>query len=160
MGKSQSSHGLGGAIVVDLINPHSDVWKKGKTIQIRTTDQCIESFIVETKGKVSNRIILKIDKIDHIDLLKGLLPCEVWLKREEFSPLAEDEIYLQDLKDFQVKDEIGNTLGRVKGFQEGHQMSMLLLDDAQETLIPFVKSWVRSIDEDKREITIFSFIEY
>ena len=162
MGRSQSTHGLTGGFVVDLINAESQVWAKGKSIQLRSPNQPtpIESIIIETKGKVGQKIILKVDKIDHIDELSKILPLEIWIKRDDFVPLASDEIYLQDMLGFVVQDEAGKIFGAVKGFLETHTSTMLILNDPQETLIPFIKAWVKLVDEDLKLITIFPITEY
>lgn len=62
------------------------------------------------------------------------------------------EAYLFELQDMLVKHADGRTLGKVTAVIDSGAHTLLELDDAQQTLIPFTRQWVPSLDLDSGEL--------
>ncbi len=160
MGHLRAKHGWKGSFEVELINPQSTMWISGRSVKIVHSRQEITSIITETKGKVGSKLIVTVQDIINSEMLKDWIPSAIYMQRADFPALDDGEFYLQDLVGFQVIDEHNKSLGSVKGFMETKSGEMLMLDNKEETLVPYLKTWIKKVDLASQTVTIFAFYEY
>ncbi|MDH4468789.1 MAG: ribosome maturation factor RimM [Bacteriovoracaceae bacterium] len=161
MGRSVAPHGLEGCFLVELVNEHTTIWKKNLPVKLMTdSGQEFLTDLIDVKGKVQKKIILKTSSHPTLESIKSILPIQIWANRSSFPPLASNEIYLQDLVGMEVTDLDGKVRARVKGITENHVQSLLILDDNEETMIPYVPAWIHSVDTELGKIVINPFMDF
>jgi 16S rRNA processing protein RimM len=97
-----------------------------------------------------------VDSISAAEALKGLI---VAIPRAERAPLAEDEVYIGDLIGCTLTDVAGAapvTVGEIENVDRTAGPVALLVvrspGSAEEILIPFARSYLRSIDLEARRV--------
>jgi 16S rRNA processing protein RimM len=74
---------------------------------------------------------------------------------EQLRPLEEDEVYLDELAGFAVRDQAGRALGLVTGYYELPGGLTLEVQGAKrEFLMPFRKEFVVAVDREGRRLTV------
>jgi 16S rRNA processing protein RimM len=53
-----------------------------------------------------------------------------------------------------VVDEAGNSLGKVEGFFETGETSVMVVGGVKERMIPFVAGYVKAVDRESGRITV------
>jgi 16S rRNA processing protein RimM len=95
------------------------------------------------------------------EALRGAL---VFVARSEFPEPAVDEFYWADLIGMAVANRAGTLLGSVAGLLDNGAQSILRVQppeaDAAELLIPFVSSYVDSVDLPGRRIAVDWQLDY
>ena len=111
----------------------------------------LEDFEVHSKGPVAK--LAGCDAREGADALKG---ADVAIPREALAQAEEGSLYQVDLIGLQVVEEDGSPLGRVEGFFEAGDASVMVVaaEGGRERLIPFVDAFVKSVDREARRVTV------
>jgi len=99
--------------------------------------------------RFGNKVILKLDEIKDRTQLEKMLPFEIFLSREFFPELDEDEFYLVDLIDLPVLNEEGDKIGKLESFSDNGQQYLfnIRLDPQGELLtLPYVKTFFPEVN--------------
>jgi len=126
-----------------------DVWAVLTAGEWREMD--LEDFEVDSKGPVAK--LAGCEGREAADALKG---AEVAVLREALAEAEEGSLYQVDLVGLEVVEEDGSLLGRVEGFFEAGDTSVMVVagEGGRERLIPFVDDFVKSVDRDARRVTV------
>jgi 16S rRNA processing protein RimM len=110
----------------------------------------LEDFEVHAKGPVAK--LAGSDAREAADALRG---ADIALPREALAEAGEGSLYQVDLVGLEVVEEDGSVLGRVEGFFDAGETSvMVVVGDARERLIPFVPDFVRSVERDVGRVVV------
>jgi 16S rRNA processing protein RimM len=110
----------------------------------------VDAFEVHAKGPVA-----KLAGCDDREAAFALRGCDVAVTRGELGEPDEGTLYWVDLVGLEVVDESGSALGKVEGlFESGETSVLVVAGDGRERMIPFVASYVKSVDRDARRITV------
>jgi len=112
-------------------------------------EMALEGFDVHSKGPVA-RLAGCADRTA-AERLRG---CAVAVPRGALGEPEEGALYQVDLEGFEVRDTEGRPLGTVDGFLETGGGSVMVVKGGIERLIPFVASYVVSVDRAARRITV------
>jgi 16S rRNA processing protein RimM len=75
--------------------------------------------------------------------------------REALGEAEEGSLYQVDLVGLEVVEEEGSVLGRVEGFFDAGETSVMVVAGAgRERLIPFVAEFVKSVDREAGRVTV------
>jgi 16S rRNA processing protein RimM len=118
-------------------------------------EMALEGFEVHAKGPVAK--LAGCDDRDAADRLRG---ADVAIPREGLGEAQEGTLYRVDLVGLEVVDEGGASLGKVEGFFETGETSVMVVAGARERMIPFVPEYVKTVDRESQRITVDWKAEY
>jgi 16S rRNA processing protein RimM len=155
MGRIVGAFGIKGWIKVKPFSGEPDALAHHPHWAVRMGEQWremdLEAFEVHSKGPVAK--LAGCEAREAADALKG---AEVALPREALAEAEEGSLYQVDLVGLDVVEEDGSLLGRVEGFFEAGDASVMVVagEGGRERLIPFVDDFVKSVDRDARRVTV------
>ena len=105
-----------------------------------------EYYIQSIRGK-DTPLIMKFEKIDSIEAAEGLVGQTLYVLRDQFPDLPEDEYYWFQIEGLRVYDEDGHYYGNIEGIiRTGSNDVYVVRDDEKELLLPMIDSVVKTID--------------
>jgi 16S rRNA processing protein RimM len=109
---------------------------------------------IEFFRRQHGRSIIKLRGIDSINAAEAWIGAEIRILASEIAP-EEGWFYTFQLKGCRVFTESGDDLGTVTDVLDPGGVEILQVErDNEETLIPFAKAFVKSIDLDGRRIEV------
>ena len=155
IGELIKPHGIKGELKILLFNEESRSLKDNKNIFLEKSSNNYFKYKIE---KISysfkkNRLkLFEINTINEAELFRGLI---VFLPREDFPKLKENEFYLNDLLDFILVDSLNNKFEIVVDILHLPANDVLVVKfENKEHLIPMIKDVVKKIDMKNRQIII------
>ncbi len=153
LGYIARAFGIGGGVVIKLINQQSDSFAVSKQLLLKWPsgqERAVTVRAIMHGGRVFFDGVLDRTQAE---ALKG---AEVWLNRNDLPKLDDDEFYLTDLLNARVIDMTGAPLGEVIGFASNGPQVLLELKTiaGHVALIPAVKPIIHHIDYAAKIITL------
>ena len=154
VGKVTKTHGLKGDL---KFHPLMDATWITEIKQIRLSrsnpaQEFAEYIIQSIRGK-GTPLIIKFNNIDSIDAAKELVGQTLYILRERFPDLPDDEYYWFQIKGLRVFDEDGNYYGNIEEIiQTGSNDVYVVRNDEKELLLPMIDSVVKTIDLKSRKL--------
>jgi 16S rRNA processing protein RimM len=146
--------GRRGEVLAEIHPDFPDQFAQRKRLFLRPSDgSAMRETRVESHWLHKDRIVLKFFQVDSISEAETLRGCEVVVPREERIPLEGDAVYVSDLLGMHVIDisrDIAEVAGEIIDVEpEGAGPAMLVIRaaDGEELLIPFVRAYLRKIDQ-------------
>ena len=113
------------------------------------TEVPLEDFELHSKGPVGK--LAGCDGREAADALRG---ADIAVDRAALGEAEEGEIFQVDLVGLEVVDAGGRALGRVEGFFETGETSVMVVKGGRERMIPFVPDYVMAVDREAKRITV------
>jgi 16S rRNA processing protein RimM len=156
VGVIANTHGVRGEVKVF---PTTDAPERFKVIKTVILDAKREKITLEIQSAkfFKNLVIVKFKGIDNINDIEKYKGCDLYVTRENATPLNEGEYYIADLIDMLVVDEEGNELGILDDvLQTGANdvFVVKLKESGKELLLPNIPSCVLNVDLDDRKVTV------
>ena len=156
VGVIANTHGVRGEVKVF---PTTDAPERFKVIKTVILDAKREKITLEIQSAkfFKNLVIVKFKGIDDINNIEKYKGCDLYVTRENATPLNEGEYYIADLIDMLVVDEEGNELGILDDvLQTGANdvFVVKLKESGKELLLPNIPSCVLNVDLDDRKVTV------
>ena len=154
VGRVTKVHGLKGEL---KLYPSMDVIWIADTKQIRLSRsnpaQEFAEYIIQSIRGNGTPLFIKFNNIDSIDAAKELVGQTLYILRERFPDLPDDEYYWFQIKGLRVFDEDGNYYGNIEEIiQTGSNDVYVVRDDEKELLLPMIDSVVKKIDLKSKEL--------
>lgn len=155
MGRVVGSFGVKGWVKVKPFSLKPDALADHDTWVVRTRDgwreMDLEDFEVHAKGPVA-----KLAGSDAREASEQLRGADVAVVRDALGEAEEGSLYQVDLIGLEVVEEEGSRLGRVDGFFDAGDTSVMVVAgaDGRERLIPFVAEFVKSVDREAKRVTV------
>jgi 16S rRNA processing protein RimM len=155
MGRIVGAFGIKGWVKVKPFSGEPDALAHHPQWAVRVGEEWremdLEEFEVHSKGPVAK--LAGCDAREAADALKG---AEVALPREALAQVEEGSLYQVDLVGLDVMEEDGSLLGRVEGFFEAGDASVMVVagEGGRERLIPFVDDFVKSVEPAAKRIVV------
>jgi 16S rRNA processing protein RimM len=137
-----------------LSRRHGEATQGAKAQGEETGLQRAEILSMRYTGKTP---ILRVKGIETREAAEALIGAEVYAHRDSLAPLGTDSYYVEELIGFGVRDESGERIGTVAGILDNPAHDILRIeptDGGKEILLPMVDSFVASVDERARKITV------
>ena len=156
VGVIANTHGVRGEVKVFPTTDAPERFKKLKKVILDAKREKI-TLEIQSARFFKNLVIVKfkgIDNINDIEKYKGL---DLYVERENATPLNEGEYYIADLIDMDVIDEEGNDLGILHDVMQtgANDVFVIKLNDSdKELLLPNIPSCVLNVDLEARKITV------
>ena len=104
--------------------------------------------------------ICELVGINSLEEAKNFVKADIFICRTSLPEIDEDEIYFNDLKNFNVKLESGLCLGELVNFYDfGGGPIIGVKHGDEEKMLPFSENFIINIDRDLRLITLSSNIK-
>jgi len=153
MGRVAGAFGVQGWIKVKPYTERPDGLAEYASWVIETADGwrevAVAEFELHAKGPVA-----RLAGCSDRTAAQRLAGCEIAVPRAALGEAEEGTLYQVDLEGFEVRGEDGRQLGTVDGFIETASASVMVVKGGIERLIPFIESYVRSVDREARRITV------
>ena len=156
VGVISSTHGVRGEVKVYPTTDDVNRFKKLKKVVLDTGREYLDLEISGVKF-FKNQVILKFKGIDNINDIEKYKGCDLYVDRENATPLNEGEYYIADLIDMDVIDEDDNELGILHDVMQTGANDVFIIklkDNGKELLLPNIPSCVLNVDLDARKITV------
>lgn len=148
-------HGRRGEFRLRLATDHPEtLMGAGKIYLCRDPNHTaeVEPLDVESVRKHQDVYLMKLNGVDDIHGAEALKHWYVCLPEEDLIPLAKGEFFLHDLIDLEVRDHLGNSVGRIDWIMETGGAPVIVVHGAEgeEILIPFSPGSVREVDLEQK----------
>ena len=154
-GKVIKPHGLSGEVKVLPFSGELSSFKNFNNLYISKEINNPPKFIITRSRNQKGNVIVKLEGIDSIDdaeQLKGLM---VFIDKRELPEKADDEYYWFELIGMEVFDNNDKLIGKVKDIMDNTAQTILVINnDSEEYLVPFVEKFVEDIDLKNSKIVI------
>ena len=143
IGRIGRPHGVQGALHLRLHNDDSELIAPGLHIGIWLGSKWSEVEVVDVGGGGAVTLT-DVEGREGADAIKHAI---VYVERDAFPPLDDDEVYLTDLEGAEVIDEAGGRFGVVEGFDDNGAQPLMQVrtDDHRLIDVPFVGALVLDI---------------
>jgi 16S rRNA processing protein RimM len=154
MGRVVGAFGVKGWIKVKPFSGKPDALAQHDRWAVHTRggwrEMDLEAFEVHAKGPVAK--LAGADAREAADALRG---ADIAVPRDALGEAEEGTLYQVDLVGLEVVEEEGSVLGRVDGFFDAGETSvMVVAGQGRERLIPFVPDFVKSVERDAGRIVV------
>lgn len=145
VGLITSAHGIRGTVKV---YPYTDSPDRFNTIQRVYIEGDDALRAVEAASVQKNMALVKIQGVDTRNAAEGILKKKLFIPFEDRKPLEKDQFFIDDLIGLTVSTPSGDVIGELTDVMTQHGNDILVIDTEKgEVLIPFVKAFVRSVDQ-------------
>lgn len=160
LGSCRKPHGIKGGFSLTLENPDDSVLEDNMEIYIKPIDG---PSSVKSEGSIQkisriqfgNKTILYLNGVSNRNDAESMVPFKVFVARELFPKLNDDEFYVNDLIGLDVIDH--NTkinIGKVSGFIDNSAQIVLQIKGKKNFDIVFVESFVPVVDLENNLIEV------
>jgi 16S rRNA processing protein RimM len=116
-------------------------------VTVSLADGQFQHAMVTQMRQVGARMLLKLAGCVSRETAQSLTGSEICVQRDTLPPPPDGEFYWWDLEGLTVYAENGQCLGRVEEFfPTGSNEVLVVRKDQQETLLPFTKEVILSVD--------------
>ena len=150
-----STHRLKGEVKVYPTTDYPERFEEIKEVML-DTGRGKRMLTIQNVRYFKNQVILKFKEINNINDIEKYKQCELWVNRENGTPLEEGEYYIADLIDCKVYLEDGSYFGTLVDVMETGANDVYVVESQEhgEVLLPAIADCVKEIDIEKGEITV------
>ena len=155
VGMISKPHNLNGAVKVHPITDFPERFLDRKEILVEIKGK-LELMKINGASLHSSFLIMQLEGIDSIEKAEQLRGAYLKIPEAQLASLGDNEFYIFQLIDMEVKDVEGNYIGKlVNVIKTGANDVYVIKDqDGKEILIPALKKVVKKIDVDAKEMIV------
>ncbi|WP_374000013.1 ribosome maturation factor RimM [Bdellovibrio bacteriovorus] len=149
VGKIREAHGLKGDLYVLVFSGEIAWAKRMKTFGLKAKDSDeIRPFTVERTKPFKKGLIVKASEVTDRTMAEGLEHMEFYIDDELLVSKPGETIYLEEIKNFKLKNPEQTVLGEIVGFSSNGVQDLLVVETAngKKAEIPFVDQFIKKID--------------
>ncbi len=154
-GLIRTTHGIRGYLKVKIFSGDADNFLEHTKLLLKKNSQ-EKLYTIEESFLHGDSVLIKLSGIDTPEAGKLLNGWEIWISRDEASPLDDDEYYQADLHGCSVLFE-GSVIGKVLSLVEGAQSDLLEIEktvDEARCYVPFMNEFVSEVDIKNKTIEL------
>ncbi len=154
IGKIIGTRGLKGEV---KIYPYTNAIDDFDRIDKVFLDADINRPLRIKKHRIQKNLVLAFfEEIDNIDSAEEIKNTEIYLSEEESDKfLSDDSYFYKDIIGFDVRDEDGNTLGKIQAVNTNTKQDVFIINkDGKEWFLPNVKQFVKEVNLGKKEFIV------
>jgi len=154
IGKVTKTHGLRGEL--KFYPSMDETWVVGIKQARLSFEDPLEDFadynIQSIRGK-DRPFIIKFQGVDGIEIASNLAGQALYISRDKFPDLPENEYYWFQVEGLKVYDEVGHYHGDIEEIiRTGSNDVYVVRDGKRELLLPMIDSVVKKIDLEARKL--------
>ena len=155
VGMVSKPHGLNGALKVMPITDFPERFLDRQKILVQVKNK-VDLMKITNASLHKSFLIMQLEGIDSIEKAEPLRGAYLKIPEAELEPLNDDEFYIFQLIDMEVKDIQGNYIGKLVNVIETGANDVYIVKnrDNKEILIPALKKVVKKIDIEAKEMTV------
>ena len=148
-------HNLNGAVKVLPITDFPERFLDRQEILVEVRGN-LELMKITTVSLHHSFLIMQLEGVDSIEKAEQLRGAYLKIPETQLASLADNEFYIFQLIDMEVKDPQGKSIGRlVNVIKTGANDVYIVKDrDDKEILVPALKKVVKKIDIDAKEMIV------
>ncbi len=148
-------HGLNGEVRFVLFTNVPEVLENLEEVFLYSEEEKRGFFLrIEHIRLGTKTFLVKFEEFDTREAAEKLTGFKVYVKRDELPKLGENEYYYEEIYECEVYED-GEDIGRVVDIIEtGSNDVLVVKKEKKETLVPFIKDYVESVDVDKKIIKV------
>lgn len=161
MGTCRKPHGIKGGFQFHLYNSEqSNLGEKTKILLVPLD----ESSSLEKNGEIysiksisfNNKVICYLNEVSDRNQVESIIPFKIFLDRNEFTSIDDNEVYLSDLEGLEVRNQSGEKIGIIKTYYDHGATPVLVVEgtDGKRVELPFVKSFFPELDLESKFIVM------
>lgn len=155
VGVVTATHGLRGDLKVRPLSPDSDSLLNAELVFLARPGEEPREFVPVRATRHKNSILLRLEGLDHISKVEGLVKSQVFMRFSDLQELPEDEYYWHELEGMRVTDRRCGDLGTVREMFTTAAHDVLVVQGPHgEVLIPLVDEMVVGVDQQERHIEV------
>jgi len=149
------THGMKGEVLVEPYLNDLFYYERLHSVVIVPADGIARNIQLLRVRQASDCLLMEVDGVSSVEAARALVGHECYVYRNELPPAGEGEFYWFDLEGLTVVTEEGECLGRVEEFfPTGSNAVLVVRKEAQETLLPFIKDVIVSVDNTEGTLRI------
>lgn len=152
--KIEQLYGKNGFVGIQLFSDFPERYSKLNTVYIDFWG-AKKTFYVEDVKNVKGKIIIKFKNFDSTRDSQVLVGREVYVDENNAVSLPENHFFVHDLIGCEViieKNKLGIVTDVIKG--KANDVLIVLTDDRQEKLIPFVLNFIEKFDAAEKKLIL------
>lgn len=156
VGVIANTHGIKGEVKVFPTTDNPERFKKIKKVILDAKREKID-LEIQSARFFKNLVIVKFKGIDDINNIEKYKGCDLYVTRENATPLNEGEYYIADLIDMRVVDEEGNELGVLFDVMQTGANDVFVIklnENDKELLLPNIPDCVLDVNMDERTVKV------
>jgi 16S rRNA processing protein RimM len=148
------SHGVHGFLKVRSLSGEDEHFYRLRRLFVRRGEEFLPYAVEEVKGR-GGHLALKLAGVSTPEQASALRGLEIWVDRQDASPLGEGEYYLVDLCRCRLYRE-SEELGRVVSVCAAGPADLLEVEgrEGRRFLVPFSGSFLGEVDVARQRITV------
>jgi 16S rRNA processing protein RimM len=156
LGRVLGHRGRGGEITIRILSGDAQRWTGLSGVLLDDGSGGRARYDVDGARAYRDRLVLALRGIEDADRAAGLRGRTVWAPAEEVPDPGEGRYYFSRLVGLLVREESGETVGRVDDVLEASGNDLLVVRDREgaEVLVPLVREIVVDVREEAGEITV------
>jgi len=162
IGRIVKPHGIKGEVVIAPDTPDIQNFKRIKEMTLEKNGKK-QSVKVNSVKFFKGTVIVGFEEVNDMNEAEKLRNWEVIIKREDASPLGENEFYVADMIGADIIDENGNKLGEFKDILDTAGGRIMVFESSllttkkgnpKEMLVPYIPQYILNKDIENRKIMI------
>lgn len=160
VGEIGKPHGIKGELfVMPATDNVAAVYERGRSFRLGDSDASPmePEVLIEVAGvrEFKGGLLVRFTGIGDRNAAENIRGRTLLLPRDEVQPLEDEEFFLHDLIDLEVRSLDGAVIGRVREIYTVGSGHLLSVDDGErERMIPFSRQLVREVDLEDGRIVI------
>ncbi len=157
VGRIRKPHGLKGEIAIFPLTDAPDaVFAPGRSLTLLDLAGTVSGTVTVEQARIYHReCLLRLRGYGDRDAVESLRGRLLAVDRETLPPLADGEVYQQELVGWAVQDEAGTPLGIVSAVYDLPQGCTVEVQGAvREFMLPFRAEWIRDTDRAARRLVV------
>ncbi|MFZ9890194.1 MAG: ribosome maturation factor RimM [Myxococcota bacterium] len=147
-------HGVRGGLKFELENPDSALLVVGLKVRLQRRGGAAKDATIR---RVYGGTNVELEECVDRNAAEGLRGVEIFVRRDDFPPVDDDETYLVDLIGARVTHRDGHELGVIEAFSDNgaQPLAEVRTSGARDiVLVPFVPPIVHAVDESARWVVL------
>lgn len=152
VGKVIDAHGIRGDIYCLVFSGDADWLDEISTLTLKHRNK-EEEFEISRAKVFKKGFIAKLKGFDDRNRAEAYKGAELWIPAELFISKDGESIYLSELLNFSIEDQMLGVIGHIRAFSSNGAQDLLIISNSQKEFeIPFVKDFILQVDFQNQKI--------
>ncbi|MGZ3691222.1 MAG: ribosome maturation factor RimM [Pseudobdellovibrio sp.] len=146
IGKIMDAHGIRGELYALVFSGDVSWIRQLKDLRLVRSGET-ETFEIKRIKEFKRGFIVALKDFDNRNRAEEFKGAEIWVPAEVFVSKHGEALYLSEILNFKIEDELLGEIGVIKSFSSNGVQDLLVVENGESEIeIPFVKDFVKSID--------------
>jgi 16S rRNA processing protein RimM len=139
----------------ESVLPGKDVLIGGDPVR-GAIDRQGPKYRVESVTGTDGSLLVKLEGLEDRSVAESLTGSFIYIAVADLPRLSDEDYYLYRLCRMEARSESGDRIGRIKDVWEmpAHPVLVVESDSGREILIPFIRAFVREVDEEEGRVVL------